>query len=125
VSTDALTSGQAVADFAVEFVATVGTIVAVMAAYGSWAMDWVLPFLTAVAVAVVCYAAQWGGLFRSETPFRHRVGRSAVRIGLPVGVGGSAVSALDGRGAWLFVFVGITPVALALGAGYWTSVLGE
>jgi len=88
------------ADYGLTILGTVGTILAALAAYGTWAMDWPVAFLGAAALGLVSYTLQADGRAASGGSFDRRLRRSTARIGPYAGLVGVGLSIPAGRTGW-------------------------
>jgi hypothetical protein len=102
------------ADYGLTVLGTVGTILAALAAYGTWAMDWPLAFLGAAIGGLVAYTLQAQDTAGRGVPFDRRLLRSTARIGPYAGLIGIALSVPTGRPGWVAGFLLIAAGTYAL-----------
>lgn len=107
-----LTTGQAVVNFAVEFVGTVGAILAAFVAFAAWSMGWTLTLIGALLVGIVCYVVQWNGIYGNDRHFLVRLLIGVGRAGPIASIGGLALGLLTGTIGWIALF---TATLLATG----------
>jgi hypothetical protein len=104
-ATDQPSLAALLADYGLTVLGTVGTILAALAAYGTWAMDWPLAFLGAAIGGLVAYTLQAQGAAGRRAPLDRRLLRSTARIGPYAGLIGIALSVPTGRPGWAAGFL--------------------
>jgi hypothetical protein len=99
-----LTTGQAVVNFAAEFVGTVGAILAAILAFAAWSMGWTATLIGAVIVGLGCYVLQWNGVYGNDDHVLLRLLQGVGRAGPIASIAGLALGILTGTIGWIAFF---------------------